>query len=195
MAAGKWPHLFPVNAEPGTELPPGAIRESRIDACERSYKAGNPFAVSKAVNICAHEGRPLPAWLNKAVLDLVESEIERRPKILKKIKDDMTHLHRMEYVLSEIRIEQETHGKKLPLAEAFARAATRLGAENGWVSKDPSRLVEASYNEGLAIANDADRRAFLAPFISDVLLQHFASMTARKGKGTTPGKKQDSGLG
>lgn len=193
MGSGNWPHLFPVNAEPGTEPPPGAILESRIEACERSYKAGNPFAVSTAVNICAHEGRPLPAWLNKAVLDLVESKIERQPAILKKIKSDMTHLRRMEHVLLEIDIERQAHGKKLVLEEAFARAATRLAPEMAG-SKDPIRTVHASYDEGLAIANDAKRREFLAPFVSDHLLRHFASMTNRKGKGRTPGKKQDSGL-
>jgi hypothetical protein len=194
VGSGNWPHLFPVNADPGTELPPGAIRESRIEACERSYKAGNPFAVSKAVNICAHEGRPLPEWLNKAVLDLVESEVKRHPAILKKINSDTTHLRRMEHVLMEIDLERRTHGKKLVLEEAFARAATRLAPEMPG-SKDPIRTVHASYDEGLAIANDPERRAFLAPFISELMLRHFASMTARKGKGTTAGKKQDSGLG
>jgi hypothetical protein len=178
VAAGKWPHIFLV--DPGTEPPSGAIRESKLDACERAFNAGNPFAISKAVNICANENRPLPVWVNDAIKSLIETHVADRPAIVKKIKNDMTHLRRMEHVLMEIDIERQTRGKKLPLPEAFSRAAIRLGSELAG-SKDPVRTIEASYNEGLAIANDAERRVFLAPFISEVFLQHFAAMTARKG--------------
>jgi hypothetical protein len=177
-----WPYIVPLEAVPGQRIE-GSVLEDRLDLCERGYAAGNNAAVIAALNICHQRNIPPPTWLHDAAKTLIAELIEpqkkgtagRHSRTLSRMNAMLMHIHRTELVL------RAHHVDGLTLDEAYASVAKSPDAELK-DHKNPERAIEWSYNEGLRIANDPNDRLFIAwIYGSDVLLQHWATLTRRKG--------------
>jgi hypothetical protein len=115
-----------------------AYFERAIWAYERAWHSGYGPALSDAVRLCEEHGRPLPPWLNDALLKDKVRKIGRQASVEGEERDRYVHWRRWDLACAALEVPREY------LKEAGFAATPEKGRLHGPPSSSWVRLPKAS---------------------------------------------------